>query len=63
MMDYGSQSNADKEKSTNEFRVEADVDHNRLLLWANEVELGEVENLLVKLGEIPPRAAGATRFA
>ena len=57
MMDYGSQSNADKEKTTNEFRVEADVDHNRLLLWANEVELGEVENLLVKLGEIPPKGS------
>jgi type II secretory pathway component GspD/PulD (secretin) len=57
MMDYGNQSNTDKEKGPNEFRVEADVDHNRLLLWANEVELGEVENLLVKLGEIPPKGS------
>jgi type II secretory pathway component GspD/PulD (secretin) len=58
MMDYGNQSsNSDKDKSANEFRVEADVDHNRLLLWANEVELGEVENLLVKLGEIPPKGS------
>ena len=57
MMDYGNQSSSDKDKSTNEFRVEADVDHNRLLLWANEVELGEVENLLVKLGEIPPKGS------
>ena len=57
MMDYGNQSNADKDKSNNEFRVEADVDHNRLLLWANEIELGEVENLLVKLGEIPPKGS------
>ena len=58
MMDYGNQSSSsDKDKSANEFRVEADVDHNRLLLWANEVELGEVENLLVKLGEIPPKGS------
>src|SRR5207244_855456 len=36
------------------FRVDADVENNRLLLWANEVELQEVHNLLVKLGELPP---------
>ncbi|HVC92204.1 MAG TPA: secretin N-terminal domain-containing protein [Pirellulales bacterium] len=35
------------------FWVEADVDRNRLLLRANEVELAEVKALLVKLGEIP----------
>ncbi len=58
MMDYGSQSSdKDKDKGGNEFRVEADVDHNRLLLWANDVELAEVENLLVKLGEIPPKGS------
>ena len=52
---YGMQQSNDTEKNTNEFRVEADVEHNRLLLWANEVELAEVETLLVKLGEIPPK--------
>jgi hypothetical protein len=57
MMDYGNQSGGDKDKSANEFRVEADVEHNRLMLWANEIELGEVENLLVKLGEIPPKGS------
>lgn len=35
------------------FRVDADVEHNRLLIWANEVEMAEVTNLLQKLGEIP----------
>jgi hypothetical protein len=35
------------------FRVDADVVGNRLLLWANDSELEEVTNLLVKLGEIP----------
>jgi type II secretory pathway component GspD/PulD (secretin) len=41
-------------KKPDEFRVDADVEYNRLLLWANEVEMEEVNNLLVKLGEIPP---------
>jgi hypothetical protein len=45
--------NADK------FRVDADVEHNRLLLWANPIEMEEVRNLLVKLGEIPDRASAS----
>lgn len=53
MWDSGSQSSV--EQKIDEFRVEADVENNRLMLWANEVELAEVENLLVKLGEIPPK--------
>ena len=40
--------------SSDKFRVDADVENNRLLLWANEIELREIENLLMKLGEIPP---------
>jgi type II secretory pathway component GspD/PulD (secretin) len=36
------------------FRVDADVENNRLLLYANEIEIEEVTNLLVKLGELPP---------
>jgi len=43
-----------REKKPDEFRVDADVEYNRLLLWANEIEVEEVMNLLVKLGEIPP---------
>ena len=35
-------------------RVGANVQDNQLLLWVNEIELEEVNNLLVKLGEIPP---------
>ncbi|HXT60602.1 MAG TPA: secretin N-terminal domain-containing protein, partial [Pirellulales bacterium] len=35
------------------FQVEADTEHNRLLLRATEAELAEVRSLLVKLGEIP----------
>ncbi len=41
--------------SNDKFKVDADVENNRLLLWANEIELREIENLLIKLGEIPPQ--------
>mgnify|MGYP006955170927 CR=1 FL=1 len=53
------------------FRVDADVEYNRLLLWANDIELKEVENLLAKLGYLPvggkdrtdrARAAALRRF-
>lgn len=41
------------EVETQKFRVDADTSHNRLLLWANDVELEEIRHLLIKLGEIP----------
>ena len=49
-------SSSSNEKS-NEFRVQPDIEHNRLILWANEIEIGQVKDLLVKLGE-KPRASG-----
>ncbi len=39
-----------------EFRVDADVERNRLLLWANDAEMVEVRRFLEKLGEIPGRS-------
>lgn len=48
---YGSQ----PEQSNDKFRVDADVDNNQLILRCNDTELAEVENLLVKLGEMPAR--------
>lgn len=40
------------------FRVEADIENNRLLVFANSIEMEEIRNLLVKLGELPdPNAA------
>ena len=45
-------------ENSKEFHVEADVEHNRLLLWANPVEVTEVEALLVKLGEMPAAGSG-----
>jgi hypothetical protein len=41
------------------FWVEADLERNRLLLRANDVELAEVKALLVKLGELPADQRGA----
>jgi type II secretory pathway component GspD/PulD (secretin) len=50
--DYGR--NQDKKNEpVKGFGVDADIEHNRLLLWANEAELKRVHDLLVKLGEIP----------
>jgi type II secretory pathway component GspD/PulD (secretin) len=49
--DQGSQQQQD---TADKFWVEADIERNRLLLRANEVELAEVRALLIKLGEIPP---------
>ncbi len=57
---YGSR-NSEQETEKGKFRVDADVEYNRLLLWANEVELEEIRNLLVKLGEIPGANASTTR--
>lgn len=56
----GGPSRSSREKKPDEFRVDADVEYNRLLLWANEIELEEVENLLVKLGEIPPEGGDSS---
>jgi type II secretory pathway component GspD/PulD (secretin) len=42
-----------RRKQTKGFGVNADIERNRLLLWANEAEMKRVHDLLVKLGEIP----------
>jgi hypothetical protein len=49
------------EKSKDAFRVDADVENNRLLVWANPTELTEVLGLLEKLGEIPQRGGDPRR--
>lgn len=43
------------------FRVGANSQDNQLLLWANDVEIKEVNKLLVKLGEIPPQGLQRSR--
>ena len=50
---YGGGEEEKKEKD--EFRVAANARFRQVLLWANESEMKQVESLLIKLGEIPPR--------
>ncbi len=45
--------NQQEEQPTTKFRVEADVVANRLLVFSNKIELGEVEKCLAQLGEVP----------
>lgn len=51
-----------QDEDQDKFRVDADVESNRLLLWANDVEMEEVRNLLVKLGEIPAEGGNPDRI-
>ncbi len=51
--DYGYGSRNTKKKE-DKMRVGANVRDNQILLRANTIEMQEVQNLLVKLGEIPP---------
>ena len=44
-------SSSQKEESNDKFRVEPDIERNRIILWANPIELQEVQQLLEKLGE------------
>lgn len=44
----------DRARNADEFRVDADVMFNRLFVYANELELAQVKDFLVQLGEIPP---------
>lgn len=50
---FGGGRGNESDKKADEFRVDADVDHNRLLLWCNDTEKKDIEELLMKLGEIP----------
>lgn len=54
---YGGGGNTEEKDPSHEFRVEADIEYNRLLLYANDVEMKQVDDLLVKLGEIVPRGS------
>ncbi|HEX3599646.1 MAG TPA: secretin N-terminal domain-containing protein, partial [Lacipirellulaceae bacterium] len=56
--------NDDKKKPQKGFGVDADVEHNQLLVWANEAEMDRVRDLLVKLGETPgaQRSSSPVRF-
>jgi len=51
---YDSDSRDSQSSKRDGFRVDADVQSNSLWLWANDLELEEVNRLLEKLGEITP---------
>ncbi|MEM9587754.1 MAG: secretin N-terminal domain-containing protein, partial [Planctomycetota bacterium] len=50
---YGNDDDDDK-GDEDEFRVAANTRYRQVLLWANESEMKQVENLLIQLGELPP---------
>jgi len=58
---WDSRPRSSDESGQDKFRVDADVAGNRLLLWANDVEMEEVRKLLVKLGEIPSEGGNPDR--
>jgi type II secretory pathway component GspD/PulD (secretin) len=55
---FGYYMNQDEQQSNDKFRVDADVENNQLILWANPVEMEEVRKLLAKLGEPQARGGG-----
>ena len=59
---YSRYGNTEEKKDDDEFRVDADVENNMLLLWANEIEIESVRQLLVKLGEIPPEGGRTSKM-
>ncbi|MDA1164736.1 MAG: hypothetical protein O3B13_16715 [Planctomycetota bacterium] len=58
---YGSNSSSEKDDSTDKFQVDADVEYNRLLLRSTEAELEQVQDLLIKLGELPMPGGNPSR--
>ena len=55
---YFDPSQGQEKKKERSFRIEADIENNRLLVNANSLEMDEIRQLLIKLGELPdPNAA------
>lgn len=59
---FSSRSESEQSNDGDKFRVDADVENNMLLLWANEIEIESVRMLLVKLGEIPPEGGRTSKL-
>ncbi|WP_419194463.1 secretin N-terminal domain-containing protein [Novipirellula herctigrandis] len=51
---WGGYGDDDQDKEKDEFRVAANNRYRQVLLWANPIEMEQVESLLIKLGELPP---------
>lgn len=59
---YGSSRSSSSSKSSNDkFTIDADVEYNRLLLRCTSFELEQVQDLLIKLGELPRPGGNPSR--
>lgn len=58
---FGSSRSSQEKESTDKFTVDADVEYNRLLLRCTDFELKQVEDLLIKLGELPQPGGNPSR--
>ena len=52
--DFGYSQPSKSTKKNDKMRVGANIQDNQVLVWANEIEMEEVNGLLIKLGELPP---------
>lgn len=52
--DWRQRSQPSKDEESDKFQCDADIERNQLLLWADDIEMREVQKLLVALGELPP---------
>ena len=58
---FGYYGSSQRNKKSDKMRVGANVQDNQLLLWVNQIELDEVNNLLIKLGELPPEGGSKSK--
>jgi type II secretory pathway component GspD/PulD (secretin) len=58
---YSSRSSSQSKASSDKFTIDADVEYNRLLLRCTTFELEQVQDLLIKLGELPRPGGNPSR--
>ena len=58
---YSSRGSSQEKKSSDKFTIDADVEYNRLLLRCTTFELEQVQDLLIKLGELPRPGGNPSR--
>lgn len=58
---YSSRSSSQSKESNDKFTIDADVEYNRLLLRCTTFELEQVQDLLIKLGELPQPGGNQSR--
>ena len=58
---YGSSRQSNEKEEKDKFCCEPDIERNQIILKANEIELEQVNDLLVKLGELPPEGGNRSK--